>query len=203
MIAFIGALKLTTVADVAVIYAALPFLAAPLAWAWLGERPSRRTMVGGLVALGGVAVMMGGARLGGSLAGDLLALLQTCSMAYAVVAVRRFRSVPLVLAICLGNFLSCLLAAAAGASLTVGAGDLAVLAVFGAVQVALGSILFALGSRLAPAAETALICTVEVPLTPFWVWLAFGELPPATTFVGGALVLGASLAQMVRRRRSD
>jgi len=51
----------------------------------------------------------------------------------------------------------------------------------------LGLTLFTIGSGLIPAVANALIGALEAPRGPLWVWLAFGELPAATTFVGGTL----------------
>ena len=51
MIAFIPALQLTDVSNVAIIIATGPFLAAGLAWIWLKEIPHRRTMLASAVAL--------------------------------------------------------------------------------------------------------------------------------------------------------
>src|ERR1043165_9403807 len=48
--AFIFALQNTTVANVTVLYAPLPFVTAILAWLWFRERAERRTLLGSLVA---------------------------------------------------------------------------------------------------------------------------------------------------------
>ena len=66
----------------------------------------------------------------------------------------------------------------------------------------LGLTLFTIGSGLIPAVANALIGALEAPRGPLWVWLAFGELPAATTFVGGTLVLGAVLAHVLTEFRS-
>jgi len=68
---------------------------------------------------------------------------------------------------------------------------------FGFFQVALGLTLFALGSRLLPSGQTSLIATLETPLMPFWVWLAFSEVPSWRALIGGALVMGAVVADIV------
>ena len=64
MMAFIPSLQLTSVSNVAIIIATGPFLAAALAWIWLGEIPRRRTMLASAVALCGVAIIVGNARMG-------------------------------------------------------------------------------------------------------------------------------------------
>ena len=84
------------------------------------------------------------------------------------------------------------------ASVTVG--DLFILAMFGFFQVALGLTLFFLGSRLLPSGQAALISTLETPLMPFWIWLAFAELPGLRVLLGGALVMGAVVADIIGDR---
>jgi drug/metabolite transporter (DMT)-like permease len=74
---------------------------------------------------------------------------------------------------------------------------------FGFFQVALGLTLFVLGSRLLPSGQASLIATLETPLMPFWVWLAFQEVPASRTLVGGALVMGAVLADIIADIRAS
>jgi drug/metabolite transporter (DMT)-like permease len=88
MTAFITSLKLTSVADVSIIYATLPFVTAGLGWLWVRERVAPTTILASAVAAAGVVVMVSGTTLSGHLDGDALALLQTLSMAVAIVAVR-------------------------------------------------------------------------------------------------------------------
>jgi hypothetical protein len=54
MIAFIGALMLTTVADVYVIYATVPFVTAGIAWLALSERASPAVLIASGVAFAGM-----------------------------------------------------------------------------------------------------------------------------------------------------
>ena len=80
--------------------------------------------------------------------------------------------------------------------------DLVVFAMFGIFQVAAGLTLFMLGSRLLPSGQASLIATLESPLMPFWVWLAFQEVPAAHALIGGALVMGAVVADIVGEMRA-
>src|SRR5262249_31225337 len=88
MIFFIHAFRHTSVADVAIVYAAAPFVTASIAWSWLGERPGRGTLLASVVALAGVIVMMGGAFQLGNLLGDLFALAMTLSLSLMMVVIR-------------------------------------------------------------------------------------------------------------------
>ena len=75
--AYVAALMTTTVADVLVIYATLPFFAAGMAFAITGERASRRTLIAAGVAMVGIVVMVAGGLGHGRLLGQALALSMT------------------------------------------------------------------------------------------------------------------------------
>ena len=204
MIAFIPSLQLTSVSNVAIIIATGPFLAAALAWIWLGEIPRRRTMLASVVALCGVAIIVGNARIGSDLLGVALACFMALAIAAMTVMVRRHKETSMVAAAAISNFLTSVVSlpfAHGIASVTVG--DLFILAMFGFFQVALGLTLFFLGSRLLPSSQAALISTLETPLMPFWIWLAFSEVPAFRVLLGGALVMGAVIADIIGDSREQ
>ena len=187
MIFFITSLRHTTVAQVAVIYATVPFLAAALGWLVSREKPSASAVVASLAALVGVVVMVGfGAE--GSLLGDLLAFGMTIAMALIMVIARRFRDIPVMSAACLSALLSGLVCWPLGDPLVVSGHEFLMLALFGLVNSAVGLSLFTLGARLLPAIETALIGSLDAPLAPLWVWLVFNQTPGQSTIAGGAIV---------------
>jgi drug/metabolite transporter (DMT)-like permease len=201
MTSFIPALKLTSVADVAIVFATCPFVAAALAWVWLRERVTASTLRASLLAFLGVAVTMAGSRGSSSLQGDLLALVMTLAIAAMMVVMRRFRAVPMLPTACLANLLGSLVALPLAAPMAAGPHDLVLLALFGFVQMSFGLTLFTIGSRLIPAAETALISALETPLAPLWVWLAFGEIVPPRGLAGGALVMIAVIGHVLVQTR--
>ncbi len=190
MIFFLTALRSTTVAHVAVIYATVPFIAAALSWLAMRERPATGAVISSLIALVGVAVMVGFGSDGG-LRGDLLALGMTITMAVAMVIARHFPDLPFLPAACMSALLSGLVALPFGAPLSVSGHELMLLTLFGLTTFAVGLPLFTLGARLLPAIETALIGSLDAPLAPLWVWLAFRETPSSATLAGGAIVFAA------------
>jgi drug/metabolite transporter (DMT)-like permease len=204
MIAFIPSLQLTSVSNVAIIIATGPFLAAGLAWLWLREIPRRQTILASIVALCGVAIIVGNAQVGSDILGIGLACLMALAIAAMTVMVRRHRDTSMVAAAAISNFLTsivCIPFARGIASVT--GGDLLILAMFGFFQVALGLTLFFLGSRLLPSGQAALISTLETPLMPFWVWLAFAEVPSLRVLLGGVLVMGAVIADIIGGNRAQ
>ncbi|MEH2591624.1 DMT family transporter [Bradyrhizobium sp. AZCC 1721] len=197
MIAFIPSLQLTSVSNVAIIIATGPFVTAALAWAWLQEVPHARTMVASVVALCGVAVIVGNARIGSDILGIALACFTTLAIAAMTVMVRRHKDTSMVAAAALSNFLGSIVSIPfAGSIAGIPGADILILAMFGFFQVALGLTLFFLGSRLLPSGQAALISTLETPLMPFWIWVGFGEVPTLRVLAGGALVMGAVIADI-------
>ena len=198
MIAFIPALQLTDVSNVAIIIATGPFLAAALAWIWLKEIPHRRTMLASAMALCGVIIIVGGARAGSDILGVTLACFMALAIAAMTVMVRRHRNTPMIAAAALSNFLGSIIGLPFAQGITAVTGfDLLILAMFGCCQVALGLTLFFLGSRLLPSGQAALISTLETPLMPFWIWVGFGDYPTLRVLAGGALVMGAVVADII------
>jgi drug/metabolite transporter (DMT)-like permease len=198
MVAFIPSLQLTSVSNVAIIIATGPFVTAALAWAWLREVPHPRTMIASVVALCGVAVIVGGARVGSDILGIALACFMTLMIAAMTVMVRRHKDTSMVSAAALSNFLGSIVSIPFAASIAaVTGGDILILAMFGFFQVALGLTLFFLSLRLLPSGQAALIATLETPLMPFWIWLVFGEAPTLRVLAGGALVMGAVFADII------
>jgi drug/metabolite transporter (DMT)-like permease len=198
MVCFIPALQLTSVSNVAIIIATGPFVAAAFAWVWLREAARWQTMLASVVALCGVAIIVGNMRASSDILGIALACLMTVAIAAMTVAVRRHKDTPMVAAAALSNFLGSIVSVPfAHGIASVAPADLIILAMFGFFQVALGLTLFILGSRLLPSGQATLIGTLETPLMPFWIWLAFQEVPASRALVGGALVMGAVVADIV------
>lgn len=200
-ICFINALTRTTVADVTVIFAAAPFVAAALAWLWHRERQSAVTLAASALALLGVVLTVDAALAAGNIVGDLLALSATVLMAALMVIVRRRRDVSMLPASCLSAFLAVALVAPVARPFAPTGAELAILAGFGA-QFGLTLLLLTLGTRLIAAPRAALLGSLEIPLAPLWVLLAFGEVPGWTVVIGGALVLAAVVADALFSRDS-
>lgn len=201
MVCFLISLKLTTVAHVSIIYATVPFLAAGLAWMAMREHVSRATLIASLAAIAGVAVAVGGGLDQGDVTGDLLALLMTVLLAAMIVLQRANGTIDMVPAACASALLTAAVSLPLARPLDVTAMDLLNLAVFGITNMGLGLILFTIGSRLIPAAQTALIGALDAPLAMVWVWLAFSETPNGATILGGAVVMAAVIGHIVVEQR--
>jgi drug/metabolite transporter (DMT)-like permease len=202
MIAFIPALQLTSVSNVAIIIATGPFATAALAWIWLRERPRWQTLVAMAVAFCGIVIIVGGAGGRSDIIGIALACFMMAVIAAMTVVVRRHKGTPMVAAAALSNFLGSIVSVPfADGIAAVTSSQLLTLAMFGVFQVGLGLSLFMLGSRFLPSGQAALIGTIETPLMPFWIWLAFQEIPTARALIGGTIVMAAVVADIAGETR--
>ena len=64
-----------------------------------------------------------------------------------------------------------------------------------------GLALYTFGSKRIPAAEATLLAALEVPFTPFWVFVFLGETPSPQTLLGGAIVLAALFLHIISEFR--
>lgn len=197
MITGIGAIRFTSVADAMVIYATVPFVTAGLAYLFIGEMPSRSTLIASGVALAGVTIMLLGSPWGGSMFGKFLAVLMSLSMACFTVIMRRHREVAMLPAMGASAYLCSFVCFWFASTLSVSTYELGLIALFGVLQNALGLILYAYGSRRVPAAEATLVAALEVPLTPFWVLVFMNEVPGIATLIGGGVVLVALFSHIL------
>ena len=99
----------------------------------------------------------------------------------------------------MGNVLAAAIAApfalplASAAQLT----DWLAVAYLGVFQVGLAYVLLTRGIRSVPALEASLLILVEPALTPLWAGLLHGEWPSRIAIAGGALILTATVVQLL------
>jgi drug/metabolite transporter (DMT)-like permease len=200
--AFMMALTLTSVANVLVTLAVGPFLTALLARIVIGHRIAMRTWLAIAVAGLGIGWMFGGDLQsngdGSQLAGTLVALLVPMAGAVNWTVVQRSQAqgdkVDLVPAVMVGAFISSLVTLPLALPLTATAHDIALLAMLGLVQLAIPCVLSVRCASVLKAPEIALLALLEIIFGILLAWLGAGEVPGTNVLTGGALVLGALMA---------
>jgi drug/metabolite transporter (DMT)-like permease len=193
MTSFVVAVWLTTVANVMIVYATVPFLAAGIGFLWNGERPSRRMLAAAAVAFLGVAIMAGASASLDDLLGNAVALLMTATFATQLVMARRYPTLEMAPVNGAGAALCAVLFFPFASSVIPDAQQLVTLVAFGIATTAGAYVLFLVGGRYIPSGEAGLIGMLDVVLAPLWVWLLFNEQPGSAALVGGVIVLAAVL----------
>ena len=193
-VCYLNALRLTTVAEVMAINATSPFISGALAWLIIGEKEHWRIVVASVVALVGVGIMVGQSAMTGNAMGALLALAMTFSLSLMIVIMRLKKTISMLPASCLSAFLSAVVVWPFSSGTIPTGMPMLHLALFGVVQFGLGLILLTLGTRHVTALRSSLLSRVQTVLGPMWVWLAFGEIPPVATLIGGLIVISSAFA---------
>lgn len=195
---FIVALSYTSVANILLMQAGVPLIAALMAYLIFRERASAATWIAIAAVIAGVAIMVSESFTGKvSPIGDGLSLLIAIAFATATVVTRRHSEVRMIPAVCLGVTMACIVSAGLAGHYAVSLSNLAWLFLFGAINLGAGLACFSMGARLIPAALAALVGTLEPVLGPVWVWLVHNELPSQRTLIGGAVVFLALLAHLI------
>jgi len=201
--AYSAAVMTTTIADVMVIYATLPFAAAAIGFLVNGERVASRTLMASGLALGGIVIITASGLGSGRLLGQALSMLMTLAFAGMIVLQRREPGASMIAVNCLGALGSGLFGLANSPLQPIGLHDFGVLFVFGLTTIGLAFVIFMEGAKLIPSAEAGLISLLDVVLGPIWVFIAFGENPGLATMLGGAIVLAAALWRMAPELRRE
>jgi drug/metabolite transporter (DMT)-like permease len=193
-VAFMVALSYASVANVLLVMAAAPLLAAVLGWLVLREPVPPRTWFAIGIAAAGIVWMVREGLSSGGLTGMAIAFAVPVAAAVNIVVLKRARAgVDLVPSVLLGALMAVAVTLPVAWPLSASASDLAILAALGVFQLGLPCMLMVGATRHLAPHEIGLLGLLEVVLGPLWVWLGVGEAPTASTLQGGALVLAALL----------
>ena len=212
--AFMVAITLTTVANVLVTMAIAPLVTALFARVFLHHKLPFRTWLAIAVAGLGIVWMFGQeAQAGVSLLGTLVALAVPIAAAVNFTTLQHVGhgnadpdddapTQDMLPAVLIGAVISAIVTLPLAWPLQASAHDLGLLAFLGVLQLAVPCLLVVRLSQELAAPEIALLGLLEVIFGVTWAWLGAGEHPSASTLTGGALVLGALVANELLALRS-
>ena len=204
---WIASLSFTSTAASVALVCTNPIFAALFGRVFLGDRVSRREVIGMAIAAVGCATLAGGdwSAGGDALIGDGLALVGAASAAAYLVVGRRLReALPLVPYLAAVNGLAALALAVAALVIGVDLADLpahsyAASAGGAIVASVIGHSLLNAAVRITPAHLVALAVLGEPIGSSLITWAVFDEQPPVHAAIGGAIVLAGIAIGFVRR----
>ncbi len=196
--AFAGAIysmQATSIANAVFLFAAAPLITAVMARPMLSERVQTVTWVAIAIAVFGIFLMVReGLALGAGI-GSAAALASAAGFSAFTLTLRRAHLSDMTPAVLIGACLAILVAAIViwgrGESYALPARAVALSMLMGAITITGGMALFTSGARVIPAAESGLLCLIEVMLAPVWVWIFWDEPTSRNTLIGGAVLLAA------------
>ena len=188
---FYLALERTPVANVLVIFASTPLIAALLTRIFLDDVIERPTWLAIWFAGLGLVVVASGGVITGNWLGDLLALINAVVIAGVYTVVRHRRDLNMIPAAGLGLLLAALVAYPFAQFPVLGVHQWLILLIGASVVLPVALALLTLGPRYLPAPEVAMLTLLETVIGPVWVWLVIGEEPGIRTLLGGSVVVAA------------
>ncbi len=200
--AFMVALTLTSVANVLITMALGPLITALFSRIFLRHRLAWRTWAAIGVAGAGIAWMFGhgaGAGDAGAVLGTAVALAVPIAAAINWTVLQHVNhgegdAHDMLPAVLIGAVISSLLMLPLAYPFQASVHDVSLLALLGVVQLAIPCLLVVRLSRVLPAPELSLLGLLEVIFGVLWAWVGAGEPPGTTAITGGALVIGALVA---------
>lgn len=195
---YVTSLTMVSTATISVIGASSPIFTGLLSPWITGERPGLAAWGAAALAMAGVGVIAWDGLEAGKMMGMIISICVPISFAMQTLALRRYRNVDMVPAICVGGFVTFFaagllgfLAGHAGGGFNVGPREVLLLALMGPLQLSVPLIFYAKGARSVPAVTLSLIVMLDAVVNPLWPWLFVGEVPEPTVFIGGAIIIGA------------
>ena len=198
MIAFMYALTNTSVANTLLILSTTPLFAALVSWILMREPlPLRIWLAIVLVAFGIFIISTGKGNADTSLSGDMAAAIGAFILGCSFTITRRYADRSMLPAFSIGAAFTALCVLPLASPLSASDTDMILLCVMGLLMLPIGLTFMYFGPRYVPAAEVGLLMLLESLLGPLWVWIALGENPGTRTFVGGAVILLALIANLL------
>jgi len=202
-IAFYAAFSYTSVANVLVIFACTPLIAAVLSKMIFNEGISSATRWAIVGAALGLMVVASGSLDSIQWFGDSLALLNAVMLALLYTILRGHREINMVPAAGIGLLVTAVVALMFAKFPVMDSVQWASLVLAGLVMLPLALVLMTLGPRYLPAPEVAMISLLEAVLGPLWVWWVIGENPGWQTIAGGSVVIVVLMVHSAVRLRSE
>ena len=193
-ITFILSITSTSTAVTLLMLAAMPFIAAILAYVFLKEKISKTTLIAIIIAAAGIIFMSFDSRETGTVFGLVNGLLASLGFAGFTVSLRWRKNTPKFTTVAISAIfcviVSILVLLFNDSTVLVSLKNTSLSALHGFL-VCLGLILYSTKSKYLPAADLTLLSLTEVLGGIFWVWLPlFGinEVPSTNTLIGGAII---------------
>ena len=206
-ITFVFSITSTTAAVTLMMLGAMPFVAALLAYIFLGEKISVKTFAAIIIAATGIIFISFDSKETGTLFGLINGLISSSAFAGFTVSLRWRKKVPKLTTVSLGGIIaasfSLLVLIFYESNILISFKNTSLSALHGFL-VCSALILYSANAKYLPAADLTLLSLTEVLGGIFWVWLPlFGinEVPSSNTLIGGMIIIIAIVFYGFNTRR--
>jgi len=199
---FVLAVQETTIANVVLIMTTSAVFSSIYSRFLLGEKTPASTWAAVAVSILGVYIIVRGSLGGHGLLGDMYALAAAMFSSLNYVIWRKYPQISRTMAISFGGFFIMLFSSFGADFGSFAVAPVLVMAAMGLLSAPIGRAFISTAARHITAMEISLYGLTRTVLVPLLAWLFFTEIPPAPTFAGGAVIIGAIAAHslfMMRR----
>jgi len=190
-IAFVVSMSSTTVANVVFIISTQTMFLAIFGYFYLKEKVSLISFLSIVLAMSGIALMVGDSFSSGSFFGNIVALAIPINFSILVMIIRKNKNLDMVPAIFYSGIFSIIYVLILSESFIFTSHDILMGFFLGVPQLAFGFICITIGSRTTPSATIGLLMLTETLFGPIWVWIFLNEIPPLSVLIGGIVIISA------------
>ena len=182
----------TSIANTSFTLSVIPFITAGLAYIFLKEKLSLRTLLIMIVAFFGIFIMINEGLGKGDFHGNLMALgCAFCFSGFAII-VRKFRNIDMLPTLLISGVMIVVVSFALSfENLTVPIHDVLLCFLWGGILSVFVNIVFIYSIRFLYASEVTFFMLLEISLSPFWVWIFLNETISQETLFGGIIVMAS------------
>ena len=200
---FITAIKITTVANVVIIFSTAALFSALFAYLFYKEKITKNIVISSIFIFFGLFIIFNDKLEIGSLKGNLFALFCTALFSVAFVLLSKYKDINrTILTAFAGLFLS-FFALFFCEKLIIDFKTLIIVMVMGLLISPISRVLMGNGTKYISASEATLLMIIETVMAPIWVWIFLNEVPSFYTFIGGGLIIITLIANSVYNLRYD
>jgi len=200
-VAFVFAMVNTTVANVVFIISTQTMFLALFGYFYLKEKVSLLSLISIVLAMSGIIIMVGDSIGSGTLFGNLIALVIPICFSILVMIIRKNSNLDMVPTVWYASIFSIIYGTIMTSNFNFSFNDIFMGFLLGVPQLTFGFICITIGSRSTASVTVGLLMLSETLFAPFWVWLFLDEIPPASVFIGGIIIISAIIVKSFEKEK--
>lgn len=203
VILYVSSIKATTAANAILLQYTSPIYIAIFGGWLLNEKAKLREWVTILFVIGGMVLFFVDDIAGGSMKGNILAVLSGVALGFNTIFMRREKDADPLENVFWGSILTVLISIPFVIQKAPSPKSWIGLILLGIFQIGLSYILYARAIKSITALESTFISLIEPLLNPVWVFLTIGELPGKLSILGGMVVLASVTVSCLKPKRKE
>ena len=190
-VAYIAAMSMTTVANVVFIISTQTIFLAIFGYLFLKEKISFKGFLSITLAVVGMMVMVGNSINQGTLIGNIISFAIPINFTILVMIIRKHPKLDMIPAIFYSGIFSGIYGLFLASNFVYSTNDIIMGFLLGVPQLAFGFICVTIGTKTTKSVTVGLLMLLETIFAPIWVWIFLNEVPPASVFFGGVIIISA------------